>query len=132
MCFVAGKTIHSIFIIFSISYFLFPVIATAAIEQFGVDYVKYMCRKPEVVADAAHMVFSRTNCEVTGQLLVDDDVLKDGGVADMDQYAHCKCVRISYRMGALVHTVEPPTTNLLGNQVEMFVTLKSSVQIWKR
>ena len=41
------------------------------------------------MADAAYLIFCKTGCEVTGQLLVDDDVLKDHGVLDMDQYAHC-------------------------------------------
>ncbi len=47
-----------------------------------------MCRKPEIMSDAAYSILSNTGCSMTGQFLIDDQVLKDHGVTDMDQYAN--------------------------------------------
>lgn len=55
-----------------------------------------MSRKPEIMADAAYAILSKTGCELTGQFLIDDEILKQSGVADMDQYAH--------QPGMYVHT----------------------------
>ncbi|MCP4201913.1 MAG: NAD(P)-dependent oxidoreductase [bacterium] len=45
------------------------------------------CRKPEIVADAAHAILTRSSRECTGNFLIDDEVLRDEGVVDMNQYA---------------------------------------------
>lgn len=47
-----------------------------------------MSRKPEIMADAAYMVLTKTGCDLTGQFLIDDEVLERNGITDMDQYAH--------------------------------------------
>ena len=44
-------------------------------------------RKPEIMADAAYAILTRTGCELTGKFLIDDEVLRDSGVTDMDQYS---------------------------------------------
>jgi citronellol/citronellal dehydrogenase len=63
-------------------------IATAAVEfAIGSRSMLRFCRKPEIVADAAHWVLTRQNCEVTGQFLIDDAVLAASGVTDFAQYA---------------------------------------------
>lgn len=47
-----------------------------------------MSRKPDIMADAAYLVLTRDSREETGQFLIDDEVLKQHGVTDMDQYAN--------------------------------------------
>lgn len=44
-------------------------------------------RKPEIVADAAYAILIQDPKKVTGNYFIDDNVLKDNGVTDMDQYA---------------------------------------------
>ncbi len=45
------------------------------------------CRKPEIVADAAHAILTRDSRECTGNFFIDDDVLREEGVEDLDRYA---------------------------------------------
>ena len=47
-----------------------------------------MSRKPDIMADAAYLVLTRDSREETGQFLIDDEVLKQHGITDMDQYAN--------------------------------------------
>ena len=63
------------------------VIATAAIEMLGGMVKPENCRKPEVVADAAHAILTRDSSECTGNFFIDEEVLKEDGVSDFDQYA---------------------------------------------
>jgi citronellol/citronellal dehydrogenase len=62
------------------------VIATDAINMIpGVQAEK--CRKPEIVADAAHVVLARPAEGFFGHFLIDDDVLFADGVTDFTRYA---------------------------------------------
>lgn len=63
-------------------------IATSAIQNIlgGADGMK-QCRKPEIMADAAHAIFNRTARDCTGNFFIDDEVLTAEGVTDFDQYA---------------------------------------------
>ena len=62
------------------------VIATDAINMIpGVDPA--LCRRPEIVADAAHAVLVRSARERTGAFLIDEDVLREAGVTDFERYA---------------------------------------------
>jgi len=62
-------------------------IATAAIEfAVGSEAMLRFCRKPEIVADAAHMILSGSSRERTGEFLIDDEVLAASGVTNFDQY----------------------------------------------
>ncbi len=62
------------------------VIATDAINMIpGVEVAR--CRKPEIVADAAHAILVREAAGYHGHFLIDDDVLKAAGVIDFDGYA---------------------------------------------
>ena len=63
-------------------------IATAAIRNLlGGDQVVRMSRKPDILADAAHLVFSQPARSFTGNFLIDDTFLHEvGGVTDFDQY----------------------------------------------
>ncbi|MDB5475044.1 MAG: short chain dehydrogenase [Phenylobacterium sp.] len=62
-------------------------IATAAI-QFALSGDEGMrrCRKPEIMADAAHAVFSKPAREFSGNFLIDDTFLYGEGVRDFDPY----------------------------------------------
>jgi len=62
------------------------VIATAALQMIpGVDVAR--ARKPEIMADAAYLVLSGDAKSVTGQFLIDDEVLARHGITDLDKYA---------------------------------------------
>jgi citronellol/citronellal dehydrogenase len=43
-------------------------------------------RKPEILADAAHVIFSKPARSFTGQFLIDDTLLAENGVTDFDPY----------------------------------------------
>jgi citronellol/citronellal dehydrogenase len=62
------------------------VIATAALAMIpGVEVRN--CRKPEVVADAAHGILTRDSRACTGNFFLDDEVLAAEGVTDLSRYA---------------------------------------------
>jgi citronellol/citronellal dehydrogenase len=62
------------------------VIATDAINMIpGVDAAR--CRRPEIVADAAHAVLVRDARGFAGNFLIDEDVLREAGVDDFAAYA---------------------------------------------
>jgi citronellol/citronellal dehydrogenase len=63
-------------------------IATAAVRNLlGGDEVVRHCRKPDIMADAAHAILTRDSRKTTGNFFVDDDVLREEGVTDFEQYA---------------------------------------------
>jgi citronellol/citronellal dehydrogenase len=45
------------------------------------------CRKPAIVADAAHAILTRSSRQCTGNFFIDEDVLRQEGIADFDGYA---------------------------------------------
>jgi citronellol/citronellal dehydrogenase len=63
-------------------------IATAAIGNLlgGAEALRH-CRKPEIVADAAHWILTQSSRELTGRFLIDEDVLRIAGVTDFSSYA---------------------------------------------
>ena len=62
------------------------VIATAAIQMIpGTDAQK--CRKPRIVADAAHAILVRDSRSTSGNFFIDEEVLREEGVADFSGYA---------------------------------------------
>lgn len=63
------------------------VIATAALAMLGGRVRPESCRSPEIVADAAHAILTRDSRDCTGQLLLDEEVLRAGGVTDFSGYA---------------------------------------------
>jgi citronellol/citronellal dehydrogenase len=63
-------------------------IATAAVQNLlGGEKLIGMSRKPEIVADAAFEILSKPAREFSGQLLLDEDVLRATGYTDFDQYS---------------------------------------------
>src|SRR6185295_14322412 len=62
-------------------------IATAAIRNLlGGDAIMRRSRKPEIVADAAYLVFQKPAKTFTGQFLIDDTFLAAEGIRDFDTY----------------------------------------------
>ena len=62
-------------------------IATSAIKNLlGGDQVVKMSRTPEILADAAYLIFHKTARSFSGQFLIDDNFLAGEGVTDFDQY----------------------------------------------
>ena len=53
----------------------------------GGEEVDRQCRKPEIMADAAYVILTKDSRNFTGNFAVDDEVLRDVGVTDLDQYA---------------------------------------------
>ncbi|XP_059214069.1 hydroxysteroid dehydrogenase-like protein 2 [Centropristis striata] len=61
-------------------------IQTAAMEMLGGEGVAKQCRTADIMADAAYAVLSQPK-DFTGHFLVDEDVLKQRGIHNFDQYA---------------------------------------------
>ena len=63
------------------------MIATAAIEfELGSRYAFKRARTPAIMADAAHAILSSEGRSLTGRLLIDEDILREQGVSDLEQY----------------------------------------------
>ncbi|MBP9087539.1 MAG: NAD(P)-dependent oxidoreductase [Kofleriaceae bacterium] len=63
-------------------------IATAAIKNLlGGDAVMRGSRKPEIMGDAAHVIFNRPARECTGNFFIDDEVMASTGKTDLSEYA---------------------------------------------
>jgi citronellol/citronellal dehydrogenase len=63
-------------------------IATAAVRNLvGGDAALAACRTPEIMADAAYAVLTRSSRACTGNFFVDEDVLRGAGVTDFARYA---------------------------------------------
>jgi citronellol/citronellal dehydrogenase len=61
-------------------------IATAAVQMLGGASLMEASRRPEIMADAAHVLLSRAPSEGTGGFHVDEDVLRATGVTDFAPY----------------------------------------------
>jgi citronellol/citronellal dehydrogenase len=62
-------------------------IATAAVGNLlGGDAMMRASRTPEIMADAAHVIFTRASRGFTGQFCIDDKVLYESGVRDFEPY----------------------------------------------
>jgi len=63
------------------------VIRTAALQVIeGTDDAKHQ-RRPEIMADAAHVILTHNSRAFTGNFCVDEIVLREAGVKDFDKYA---------------------------------------------
>lgn len=62
-------------------------IATAAVGNLlGGDAMMRASRTPEILADAAHVIFGKPSRDFTGQFCIDDRILYDSGVRDFEPY----------------------------------------------
>ncbi len=63
------------------------VIATAAVQNLlGGDAMMQRARKPEIMADAAYLIFSKPARDFTGRFVIDDNFLAENGIADLERY----------------------------------------------
>ena len=61
-------------------------IATAAMQMIpGIDL--NLCRKPEILADAAYLIFTSESKTTTGNFFIDDELLAQHGVTDLEKYS---------------------------------------------
>ena len=64
-------------------------IATAAVEfALGGEALMRRSRTPEIMADAACVIFNRDARQYTGNFVLDEDVLREEGATDFDQYRY--------------------------------------------
>jgi citronellol/citronellal dehydrogenase len=62
-------------------------IATAAVGNLlGGDAMMRASRKPEIVADAAHVILTKPSRDFTGQFCIDDKILAATGMTDFEPY----------------------------------------------
>ncbi len=62
------------------------VIDTAALQMIpGIDAIAG--RTPQILADAAYIIFNRPAAECTGNFFVDDEVLASEGITDLEKYS---------------------------------------------
>lgn len=62
-------------------------IDTAALRMLGDAVQPAYCRKPEIVADAAHAILTRPARQATGHFFIDENVLAEEGITDLSPYA---------------------------------------------
>ncbi|MGH7551064.1 MAG: SDR family oxidoreductase [Gemmatimonadota bacterium] len=62
-------------------------IATAALNELKGLVRPEDCRRPEIVADAAHWILTRDSRSLTGRLLMDEEALAEAGITDLGAYA---------------------------------------------
>ncbi|MGY1893488.1 SDR family oxidoreductase [Pseudomonas sp. SDT291_1_S447] len=63
------------------------MIATAAIEfHLGNRESFKQARLPSIMADAAHVILHSSGRQITGRLLIDEEVLRESGVTEFGQY----------------------------------------------
>eukprot|EP01133_Synstelium_polycarpum_P015480 gene15480-18383_t len=63
-------------------------IYTAAMEMLSGPDCKNECRRPEIMSDAAYYILTQQNNSLTGQFLIDDEIILKAGITDLDQYAY--------------------------------------------
>lgn len=55
-------------------------------DMLGGEGIGKQCRTADIMADAAYAILSRPK-DATGHFLLDEDVLREEGIQDFDQYA---------------------------------------------
>jgi citronellol/citronellal dehydrogenase len=63
-----------------------PIAPAAVGNLLGGDAMMRASRTPEILADAAHVIFTKPAREFTGQFCIDDSILYDSGVRDFESY----------------------------------------------
>lgn len=63
-------------------------IATSAVRNLlGGDEIVKRSRTPAIIADAAHIILTKSSRDFSGNFCVDDEVLESAGVTDLEPYA---------------------------------------------
>jgi len=89
-------------------------IATAAIRNIlGGDRLMRMSRTPEILADAAHLIFCQPAASFSGRFLIDDTFLTDvGGIKDFERYRVDPTVPLAPDFFVPADSVPPPGVKL--------------------
>ena len=88
-------------------------IATAAIGNLlGGDAMMRASRTPEIMGDAAYVIFTRPSREFTGQFCIDDKILHASGVRDFDRYRVDPTVPLAADFFVPDDDVPPPGVNV--------------------
>jgi citronellol/citronellal dehydrogenase len=83
------------------------LIATAAVQNIiGGDAAMRQSRRPEIYADAAYEVLTRTSRDCTGNTFLCEDVLMDAGITDFSQYSFIPGADLTADM--YVDQINPP------------------------
>lgn len=45
-------------------------------------------RKPEIMADAAYAILTKPSREMTGQFVIDDEILRKEGITNFESYSN--------------------------------------------
>ncbi len=62
-------------------------ISTAAVQNLlGGDMMVQASRTPDILADAAHLIFTKPAADTTGNFFIDDTLLAENGMTDFDKY----------------------------------------------
>jgi citronellol/citronellal dehydrogenase len=65
------------------------LISTAAIEfEGGGKSALEKGRKPAIMADAAYEILTTENCELSGEVVIDEEILRKRGVSNFDHYRY--------------------------------------------
>jgi citronellol/citronellal dehydrogenase len=90
-------------------------IATAAVGNLlGGEATMRASRTPEIVADAAHVIFTKPSREFTGRFCIDDKVLYEHGVRDFEQYRVDPKVALMSDFFVPDNDVPPPGVTVTG------------------
>ena len=89
-------------------------IATAAIKNIlGGDKLMRMSRTPDILADAAHLIFTQPAKTFTGRFLIDDTLLHEsGGVTDFEIYRVDKTMPLAPDFFVPADSLPPPNVKI--------------------
>jgi len=84
-------------------------IATAAVSNLlGGDAMMRASRKPEIMGDAAYVIFTKPPREFSGRFCIDDKVLYESGVRDFEHYRVDPSVPLALDLFVPDDDVPPP------------------------
>lgn len=63
-------------------------IDTEAIRLIMGEDMRKRCRKPEILADAAHVILAKDSRSFTGNFCIDEEILRSEGITDFSRYRH--------------------------------------------
>jgi citronellol/citronellal dehydrogenase len=89
------------------------IIATAAIEfALGGPEAMRRARTPDILADAAYVIFNQPARQYTGNFLIDDTLLYENGVRDFDRYRVDPTMPLELDLYVSEDAPLPPTVTL--------------------
>jgi citronellol/citronellal dehydrogenase len=97
------------------------IIGTAAIEfGTGPEGARRMrhARRPEIMADAAHEIFTTPSREITGRFFIDDALLAERGISDFSKYQLHPGIPLQIDMFIPVDAPPPPGVELIGRDTD--------------